>query len=210
MKKLNYTLCILAIVSLNTLYATPVKTIETVQEQPVTKVSVKGQLNSILQKSVDYNDVKLVKKTLLEQLEADFQAFFTKSEHELELVKNALAQKEKELLALQAEHTKVKTELNQAQNNGGEVDFFGIPLAKNLYHSIMWTLVLTSLIAVVFLVRKFKKANEITKNSKGVLKDLEDEFETFKRNAIEREQKLRRQLQDEIIKQKADKKVEVS
>lgn len=210
MKKLNYTLCILAIVSLNVLYATPVKTIETVQEKPVTKASVESQLNNLLQKSVDYNDVKLVKKTLLEELKTDFQAFFTKSEHELELVKNTLAQKEKELQVLQAEHTKVKTVLNQAQNNGGEVDFFGIPLAKNLYHSILWTLVLTSLITVVFLVRKFQKANEITKNSKGVLKDLEDEFESFKRNAIEREQKLRRQLQDEIIKQKADKKVEVS
>ena len=210
MKKLNYTLCVLAIVSLNALYATPVKTIETVQEKPVTKASVESQLNNLLQKSVDYNDVKLVKKTLLEELKTDFQAFFTKSEHELELVKNTLAQRERELQVLQAEHAKVTTELNQAQNNGGTVDFFGVPLAKNLYHAILWTLVLTSLIAVLFLARKFKKANEITRNSIGLLKDLEDEFETFKRNAIEREQKLRRQLQDEIIKQKADKKVEVS
>lgn len=210
MKKLNYTLCVLAIASLNTLFANPVKTIETVQEQPVSKATLESQLNNLLQKSVDYNDVKLVKKTLLEELQTDFQSFMSKSEQELTLAKNAIALKETELQTLQVEYQKVRTELNQAQNSGGEVDFLGLSLAKDLYHAIMWTLVFTSLIAVAFLVRKFKIANEITQNSKGVLKDLEDEFETFKRNAIEREQKLRRQLQDEINKQKADKKLEVN
>ncbi|KGO90460.1 hypothetical protein [Flavobacterium suncheonense] len=203
MKKLNYTLCLLAILSLNTtLYATPVKSIETVQEKPVSKASVESQINNMLQKSVDYQDVKLVKKTLLEQLKADFQVFLAKSEDELELVQQALNQKVNQLQSVQAENAKLKSELAQVQASGGQVDFFGVSLSKDLYHSVMWTLVLTSLIAVAVLIRKFIRANEITQNSKGLLRDLEDEYEAFKRNAIEREQKLRRQLQDEINKQK--------
>ena len=38
-----------------------------------------------------------------------------------------------------------------------------------------------------------------------MLQDLEDEFEEHRKTAVEREQKIRRQLLDEINKQKVNK-----
>ena len=42
-----------------------------------------------------------------------------------------------------------------------------------------------------------------TNHSKSVLTELEEEYQEYKRKAIEREQKISRQLQDEINKQKS-------
>ncbi|MGX7667569.1 hypothetical protein [Flavobacterium pedocola] len=210
MKKLKLTLVAICAVSLQTALAVPVKSIETVQEQPVSKTTVENRISHLMQTSVDYNDVKLVKKTALQELQADFLAFMSKAESDLAGVKNALTQKNSDYEALKSEHQSVKSQLNDISQGGGQITLFGIGMSKDLYHAIMWSLVLVLIIAVGFLTVRFKKANEVTQNSKGILRDLEDEFETFKRNAIEREQKLRRQLQDEINKQKSEKKVEVS
>lgn len=64
----------------------------------------------------------------------------------------------------------------------------------------MWILVfgLISFLAVFYL--KFQRANEITQSSKSVLKDLEDEYESFRRVCIQREQNLKRKLFDEMKK----------
>ncbi|MCG2610106.1 hypothetical protein LZZ90_01140 [Flavobacterium sp. SM15] len=208
MKRLNLKMGFVALLSLQTLIAMPGKTIETVQEKPVSKTTVENQINYLLQTSKDYNDVKLVKKASLEELRADFLAFISKSENELGSLKSALEKKNSEFEQLKSEHHNAQSKLSEISKGGGEIALLGVNVSKDLYHAIMWSLVLTLVIAVGFLTRRFKKANEITQNSKGLLCDLEDEFETFKRNAIEREQKLRRQLQDEINKQKP--KVEVS
>ncbi|MEW5676809.1 hypothetical protein ABGT15_10885 [Flavobacterium enshiense] len=210
MKKLTLITAMLLAVSAGTVMATPVKTIETVQEKPVSKASVEKQINQLMATSVDYNDVKLVKKTALEELRADFMTFISKTEANLESAKSALAQKTSQYRQLQTEHQSVKAQLKENSKGGEKITLFGIGMSKDLYHAIMWSLVLVLVIAVVFLTTRFRKANAVTQNSKGLLRDLEDEFESFKRNAIEREQKLRRQLQDEINKQKSEKKVEVS
>ena len=45
----------------------------------------------------------------------------------------------------------------------------------------------------------------MTKDAKRALSEMEEEFEEHRKTALEREQKVRRQLQDEINKQKTTK-----
>ncbi len=71
----------------------------------------------------------------------------------------------------------------------------------------MWTLFLGTLLVSGILFYKFKTANAITKHSKSVLKDLEEEYESYRRVCIEREQGLRRQLFEEAKKSKEFKSV---
>jgi hypothetical protein len=202
MKKINLKLCLLVMLSLQTAFALPVKDIQAIQETPVSKTTVENRLNNLFQSSVDYNDVKLVKKTSLEELRNDFLAFITKSENDLLRAETILNQKMKEINNLKISLQSANNKISEINKGDTQIAFFGVNIPKDLYHAIMWTLVLSLIVAVCFLTVRFKRANEITQNSKTILVDLEDEFETFKRNAIEREQKLRRQLQDEINKQR--------
>lgn len=189
-------------VSLSNGLALSAQSIEAVPEKPITKKAVEGQMSNIMVNSANFKDVKMVKKVALEELYADMVTLLSRNENDLSDVKTIIETKNIEIKKLQEEMVKTNSQLAASVTNNETFMFFGMPLNATLYHAIMWSLVFTLLITVGFLAVRFKKANAITKNSKTILAEVEDELETFKRNAIEREQKLRRQLQDEIIKQK--------
>lgn len=189
-------------VSLANGFAVSAQNIEAVPEKPITKKALEGQMSRILVNSADYKDVKMVKKAALEEFHSDMVTLLSRNENDLSDAKTIIESKNSEIKKLQEEVAKANAQVAVSDSTNETFLFFGMQLDKNLYHAIMWSLVLTLLITVGFLAVRFKKANVITQNSKAILVEVEDELETFKRNAIEREQKLRRQLQDEIIKQK--------
>ena len=49
---------------------------------------------------------------------------------------------------------------------------------------------------------KFYNSNTVTKEAQNNLTDVEQEFELHRKKSLEKEQKLRRKLQDEINKQR--------
>ena len=75
-------------------------------------------------------------------------------------------------------------------------------LKKGTYNSILWGIISLLLIALSFFIFKFSNSYVVTKEAKDSLTDVENEFEHYKKKSIEKEQKLRRQLQDEINKQR--------
>ena len=77
-------------------------------------------------------------------------------------------------------------------------------LSKGLYNIMLWSIIGVLLLLVFTFIYKFKTSNSITKAAKKSLEETEQEFEEHRRVALEREQKVRRQLQDEINKQKGN------
>ena len=77
---------------------------------------------------------------------------------------------------------------------------FGALLSKGLYNTIMWGIVLALASLLVLYIYKFSNGNVVTKKSINDLNELQEEYENYRKAAIEREQKVRRQLQDEINK----------
>jgi hypothetical protein len=51
-----------------------------------------------------------------------------------------------------------------------------------------------------YFIFKFSSSNVLTKEAQNSLLDVEQEFEQHRKKSLEREQKLRRQLQDEVNK----------
>ena len=81
-----------------------------------------------------------------------------------------------------------------------------MPMTKASYNSLLWTIIFGLVALLLFFIFRFKSSNTITVQSKNLLNDTEKEFETYKAKALEREQKVRRELQDELNKQKYDAK----
>ena len=79
---------------------------------------------------------------------------------------------------------------------------FGMQMSKGGYNALMWTIIAGLFALLLFFIYKFKNSNTITKQAKKALLETEEEYEEYRRNSLEREQKVRRQLQDEINKQK--------
>ncbi|MGB5377401.1 MAG: tRNA (guanine-N1)-methyltransferase, partial [Muriicola sp.] len=58
---------------------------------------------------------------------------------------------------------------------------------------------------LLLFVFKFRQSNVLTQEAKSNLADLESEYEDHRRRALEREQRISRQLQDEINKYRKSK-----
>jgi hypothetical protein len=131
-------------------------------------------------------------------------------------VKDSLIEIRKDLNKTQAvvktqaeEISQLKTNLSKTQNDldstnleKDSMSLFGIPMSKGGYNTLMWSIIGGLLAFLLFFIYKFKNSNAITKRAKQNLSEIEEEFEEHRKTALEREQKVRRQLQDEINKQK--------
>ncbi|MFL1011342.1 tRNA (guanine-N1)-methyltransferase [Flavisericum labens] len=127
----------------------------------------------------------------------------------LKTLKNTLAERQTTLTNQTKEISELKTNLANTQQNldktNSEKDsmaLFGMQMSKGGYNALMWTIIAGLLALLIFFIYKFKNSNDITREAKKSLAEIEEEFDEHRRIALEREQKVRRQLQDEINKQK--------
>ncbi len=107
-----------------------------------------------------------------------------------------------EISTLKANLTSTQNTLTATNEEKDSMAFFGLLMSKTGYNSLMWGIIAALLALLFFFIFKFKNSNSITKSANLKLTELEEEFDEHRRTALEREQKVRRQLQDEINKQK--------
>ncbi len=103
----------------------------------------------------------------------------------------------------------LNTKLSETTNNlttvtseKDSMSFFGAMVSKGTYKLILWSIILGLLLFLLFFIYRFRNSNFLTHQAKTALADVEKEFEDHRRRALEREQKISRQLQDELNKSK--------
>ncbi|MGB5821934.1 MAG: tRNA (guanine-N1)-methyltransferase, partial [Saonia sp.] len=95
--------------------------------------------------------------------------------------------------------------LSSVTEEKDSMSFLGILVSKGTYNAILWTIIMGLLAMFLLFVYKFRRSNILTQEAKTNLSELEIEYEDHRRRALEREQKISRQLQDEINKYKKSK-----
>ncbi|GAA4885733.1 hypothetical protein GCM10023311_05670 [Flaviramulus aquimarinus] len=108
----------------------------------------------------------------------------------------------KEILDLKANLSNTQTNLDKTNEEKNNMALFGMQMSKTNYNVLMWSIIGGLLALLILFIYKFKNSNAITREAKHNLAEIEEEFDEHRRTALEREQKVRRQLQDEINKQK--------
>lgn len=171
----------------------------------LTTGSIENQFEYIFQKSNNYQDYKVVKKNWLYILRNNTLDSVKRVENELLVSKNLSAEQEKKINELNAQLAESNNNLATVTEEKDSISFFGALINKPAYKGIMWGIVVVLVLILGLFVYKFKNANIITQDAKKSLAELELEYEEHRRKALEREQKARRQLQDEINKQKLTK-----
>ena len=111
----------------------------------------------------------------------------------------------KEIDGLKSSLSSTQSTLDATNSEKNSMSLLGAQMSKTSYNVLMWTIIAGLLSLLLFFIYKFKNSNVVTKNAKHALAEIEEEFEEHRKTALEREQKVRRQLQDEINKQKKGK-----
>ena len=109
----------------------------------------------------------------------------------------------KEIEDLKSKLGNTQTTLDQTNLEKNNMALLGMQTSKTNYNVIMWSIIAALTALLLFFIYKFKNSNSLTRQAKLKLEEIETEFDEHRRVALEREQKVRRQLQDEINKHKA-------
>jgi preprotein translocase subunit SecF len=166
------------------------------------ETSIRGEFDRLYRVSTNYKEYKVINKEKFLNLKQQVLDS-SKASQNLLIEKNNLLKaakldnkKNQDLLTL------TKLTLETALKKENSISLFGIQLSKFIYNLLLWTLILLLLVLVIYLSFKFQKNNFLTKRAEQNLKNVEYEYEQYRKKALEREQKLRRTLQDEINKQR--------
>jgi hypothetical protein len=172
------------------------------QEKQDTQKSIENQFEEIYKKSNSYEAYKIIKKRYYQDLKQNTidslkqsKKIISDKEHLLFTQKNKL---EKDSILL----SKTTLELKNSIKREKSISFLGILVSKKIYNLLLWGIVIILLMSLSLFIVKFIRNNRITKTAQRNVIDLEKEFELFRKKSVQREQKLRRQLQDEINKQR--------
>ncbi|HZH54883.1 MAG TPA: hypothetical protein VFD72_04470, partial [Sphingobacteriaceae bacterium] len=98
--------------------------------------------------------------------------------------------------SLQAAHR----ELLVVENESQMVRLLGISMSLVIYHWLVWVLILTLLVTLVLVLIRFRQHRVNARDALESLSTIQEEYDTFCKKSLEKEQKLKRQLQDEINK----------
>ncbi|WP_419211773.1 tRNA (guanine-N1)-methyltransferase [Maribacter sp. X9] len=120
-------------------------------------------------------------------------------------LKATIAEHETTITSLNKKLDETTTNLTAVTEEKDSMSFIGIPVSKGTYNFILWTIIGGLFLLLGLFIYRFRNSNILTQEAKQNLSELEIEYEDHRRRALEREQKISRQLQDEINKQKKSK-----
>lgn len=168
----------------------------------LTEGTVDNQFEYIIQKSNNYQDYKVVKKTWLYALKAHTLDSLKAVRKDLNDTQSIISNQETEIDSLKRNLSETKVTLADTNEEKDNMALFGLQMSKSNYNVLMWSIIGALFALLLLFIYKYRNSNAVTKQAKQSLSETEEEFDEHRRTALEREQKVRRQLQDEINKQK--------
>ena len=210
MKKSNiliFAFTLLFLCGFNTLHAQTEPSDEEEDELSINNSTIDNQFEYVLRKSGNFKGTngqmyEAVNKNMFLTLKAhtiDSLKTIRKDLSDTEAIVNTQAKEINELKTNLASTQNTLDATNKEKNN---MSLLGLQMSKSSYNVLMWSVIAGLLALLLFFIYKFKNSNAVTKEAKKNLAEIEEEFDEHRRTALEREQKVRRQLQDEINKQK--------
>lgn len=162
--------------------------------------TIENQFDNIYRTSSTYQNYKVISRDRFNTLKSsvlDSLKIYSKS---LSAKEKTITAKGVEIEFLKKELTETNIKLKEAIAKENSFSFLGVEIAKGTYNLMVWALVGVLLAGLIHFIYQFAKSNTTTKTALTDLEEVENEFEAHRKKTLEREQKLRRQLHDEINK----------
>lgn len=181
--------------------------VETGPKPSLDNGTIESQFGYLYRKSSSYQEYKVVKKTFYQKIKGNVLDSMQGLKKDLGDTKKLVEVQGNEIKSLKSDLEKTNNNLTSVTKEKDNIKFLSIPMTKASYNSLLWTIIFSLVALLLFFIFRFKSSNSITVQARELLSETEKEFEAYKATALEREQKVRRELQDELNKQKyADKK----
>ncbi|GHA34705.1 hypothetical protein GCM10007103_15250 [Salinimicrobium marinum] len=155
------------------------------------------EFSELIENSNNFKGYKVVDFNELTTLQDKTEDYIGELKNEITGYEVSLQTQKDTITNLKTDLASVQNQLIEVTAEKDSISFLGMPLSKSTYSTVMWGIVGVLVLAVVLLLARFKSSNARTKESRKKLIETEKEFEIFRAKALEKEQRMGRQLQDE-------------
>lgn len=166
----------------------------------IKKNTLNDQMIEAFDKSNSYQEYKVVKKSQLATLKRNILDSVSSLQRRITLLENEIGLEKTSVDSLQTSLKQTRENLALAKKKEDGIEIFGVLTSKATYNAILWSIIVILLLFSGFLFYRFMNSHKITNAAQLKMAEMEIELEDYRRNSLEREQKLRRKLQDEINK----------
>ncbi len=164
--------------------------------------TIESQYNYLYKKSGRYQEYRVIKITEIGKFKKNVIDSLKLGRKKLIAEKKIVATQKSEIESLKKELGSTNDNLTSVTKEKDSINLFGMQLSKAGYNTFLWSIITALGALLAFFIIKFKRSNVITVQVKKDKGEIEGEYDDYRRKTIEREQKLRRELQDELNKQK--------
>ncbi len=161
---------------------------------------IKEQFEYMMEKSSRYKIYKVIEIEWLKKFESGFVDSLNAIRQDFLGSEKLVTERDKSIKSLELELSEKKDALTTIQGEKDSMSLLGIQMSKSSYNLFIWSLVGGLLVLTGFFFLLFKRSNSVTKETQLRLDEVREEFDAHRKNALVREQKLARKLQDEINK----------
>ena len=171
--------------------------------------TIESQFEFLYRKSGNYNAegrrYEVVRKIQLDKLRGNILDSLSEARSKVAELNATITRHEGTIEDLNGKLENTTAQLTEVTEEKDSMSFFGVQVSKITYNLILWTIIIVLMLFLLLFIYKFRRSNVLTQEAKVKLGDLEAEYEEHRRRALEREQRISRQLQDEINKYKKGK-----
>ncbi|MDR9401566.1 MAG: hypothetical protein RI558_09125 [Psychroflexus sp.] len=150
----------------------------------------------IIEDSGNYKEYKVVKKSAIQQIK---NMIISDRDSLMYIIENLEANTSKlnnTIESLEKELDETQSELSKLKEEKSSIAFLGLQLNKTTYHIIVWSIIFILLFLCIIVYINYRRSNLITRTTQENMKNLETEYEEYRRNAIEKQQQQGRKILD--------------
>ena len=172
-----------------------------IQNEETPPKTVIEQYDQVIESSGNYKNgakrYKVIERTKLDRYRVQLTDTVTTLKTEITTLNKHIGDQTSEIASLNTNLTNTKTSLENTNLEKDSMNFFGSLMSKGSYQTMMLSIIGVLFLGLLLFIFRFKNSNSLTYEAKRKLEELELDFDDYKRKALEKEQKLGRQLQDE-------------
>ncbi|MGX1025304.1 hypothetical protein [Flavobacterium sp. CS20] len=166
------------------------------QSQAQQKNDIVKSFDSVVNSGGNYQEYKVIKRAKLNAFKDNLASTRDSLVSKISILQEHIKEIEKNSKSLNSQNQALKSELSQIKNAKDQISFLGIDMSKSNYLIMVWVIIFILILILILIYIKYRNRNIITLELKENLRNINKEFEDYKHRAIEKQQKLGRELLD--------------
>lgn len=159
--------------------------------------SLQVQFDAMLKSSNRYQKFRVVQQDFLDAFMSNVSDSIGVYTSEIGSLNTTIGEQKERITAQEAEISSRDTEISNLKGQTDSINVLGMELSKVTYNITLWSIIGGLLAALLFSIARMRVAVSSSRDANAAREKTAEELEKSRKNRLEVEQKLRRQLQDE-------------